>query len=565
MEPKFLPHFEKPETETSSFPEEMYAVSGFLSPNSKHYEKSRRFDTDIRNITEKIIPLRNTWWKSIDSSKISQAFQSSTESIQIAAIHALQPLDQDQKIELLKESAALILTHQNLFEATTEDIRDSYLTGKAGDFFVETALSSDIATSQKIQLIENLYDGPSIVSTLENPTLDERIIATAIHQISKLSSEQIVHYIEKFIHSDFDLIQAAVIEELRHLPPSSNRPTFVREALHSESPLIQSAALGQIEYLPPQERRVHIEQALLSSDEKIHCIAIDQMMGHFSKEEVVRQIENAFHSHVPLLQKKALEYLGLLDAEKQQLFAQQVFETQDEDLLVALSKEISTLDPNGVRRRIIEQGLLLPSTRMHWFFAHQIKHLPEEERLQMLQDKRFTTALITSPLYKNSPLSSENFGRDTFEKSGSKTTLLGGKLQNKLIIRHIAPDTFVAWQKAFEAHTTWKELGFDYVPIEPIQSYHLSQSGFVDVASGVLDIDYDSWQRRFPALFTNSLKDRKDAILKGLQLLGVDHGHSHNNNFVLRFFRNEDGLPDIKKAPRLYIIDFDNAESTSGN
>ena len=183
----------------------------------------------------------------------------------------------------------------------------------------------------------------------------------------------------------------------------------------------------------------------------------------------------------------------------------------------------------------------------------------------MLQDKRFTTALITSPLYKNSPLSSENFARHTFDNSGSKTKILAAKQQNKLIIRHIAPDTFVAWQKAFEAHTTWKELGFDYVPIEPIQSYHLSQSGFVDVASGVLDIDYDSWQRRFPALFTNSLKDRKDAILKGLQLLGVDHGHSHNNNFVLRFFRNEDGLPDIKKAPRLYIIDFDNAESTSGN
>ena len=60
MEPKFLPHFEKPEIENPSFPEEMYAVSGFVSPNSKHYEKSRRFDTDSRNITEKIIPLITT-------------------------------------------------------------------------------------------------------------------------------------------------------------------------------------------------------------------------------------------------------------------------------------------------------------------------------------------------------------------------------------------------------------------------------------------------------------------------------------------------------------------------
>ena len=565
MEPKFLPHFEKPETETPSFPEEMYAVSGFLSPNSKHYEKSRRFDADISSISEIITPLRNTWWESADSSKISQAFESSAESIQVAAIHALQSIDEDQKIELLKKNAALILTHQNLFEATTEDIRDSYLTDKACDFFVQATLSSDIAPSQKIQLVESLYEDSSIILALENTTHDENITVAAMHQISKLSSEQIVHYIEKCIHSDSELIRAAAIEELHHLPPSGNRSTLIREALHSESPLIQSAALGQIEYLPPEERRTRIKQALTSSDERMLCIAIDQMMGLFSKDDVIEQIEKAFHSNTPLLQKKAIEYFGLLDTEKQQLLSQQVFETQDEDLLVALSKEISTLDPNGVRRRIIEQGLLLPSTRMHWFFAHQVKHLPEGERLQMLQDKRFTRAFIISPLYKNSALSSENFGRETFEKSGSKTTLLGGKLQNKLIIRHIAPDTFTAWQKAFEAHATWKELGFDYVPVEPIQSYRLSQSGFVDVASGVLDIDYHSWQGRFPTLFADSLKEQKDAILKGLKLLGINHGHSHNNNLVLRFFRNEDGSPDIKKTPRLYIIDFDSAKSVNSN
>lgn len=569
FKPSLPPLPEKKEAkEPLSFPEEMYTVSGFLPPSSRHYEKGERYDEQINAIAEQLLPLRNAWWEDAYSTtaRISQAFKSPVESIQLTAVHALDSLRQAEITKILKENTSLFLSNQNLFNAVTENIRDSYFLGEASDFFVSATLASDLPTSQKIHLVENLHESSSIIQILEDAALSDEIIAAAIHRLKRLSQEDRTKYIKKFVLSDSELIKSTVIGELRHLPPNNNQSSLIREALLSTSPLIRTAALAQIEYLPPQERVIFIEQALLSDDEMLRCIAIDQMIGNLPTDEVIKQLQDAIHSQFPSLQKKTIEYLELFDAEQQQTLAQWVFDSQNEDLMIVLSQQISHLSPNyGIRRQIIEQGLMHTSVRIHWFFAHQVKHLSEKDRLELLEDTRFTEALTTSPLYKNSSLSSENFGRDAFEKTGSKTTLLGGALKNKLILRHILPDTFVAWKKAFEAYPTWQELGFDYVPIEPIQTYHLSQNGFVNTASGVLDIDYDNWQRRFPMLFTDSLKEQKDAINKGLKLLGVDHGHAHDTNFVLRFFRDENGLPDLSKTPRLYIIDFDEAKSEHNN
>jgi hypothetical protein len=38
------------EPEKRIFPEEMYTVSGFLSPNSRHYKKAKRFDAAISEV-----------------------------------------------------------------------------------------------------------------------------------------------------------------------------------------------------------------------------------------------------------------------------------------------------------------------------------------------------------------------------------------------------------------------------------------------------------------------------------------------------------------------------------
>jgi hypothetical protein len=49
-----------------------------------------------------------------------------------------------------------------------------------------------------------------------------------------------------------------------------------------------------------------------------------------------------------------------------------------------------------------------------------------------------------------------SFFRRKFKKTGSGTTLLGNDLKGKTIIRHIEPEAFLSWQKAYEDHTVWK-------------------------------------------------------------------------------------------------------------
>ncbi|MCW1888747.1 MAG: hypothetical protein KIH67_004320 [Candidatus Moranbacteria bacterium] len=316
MEPKFLPQFEKPETETPSFPEEMYAVSGFLSPNSKHYKKSQRFDTEIK----------------------------------------------------------------------------------------------------------------------------------------------------------------------QHKKESFRKPQSVSD------------------------------QSMLDNKEKA-------MSPRFSEEEL------------SLLTK--IYTAASLSSDEQ----------------IALLRTALTSDNATLKQEALQSPTLLHA-------------IPLEEQLAFLKDPLFARLIIAPKLYLNYPeLKNTRFGRKEFMKSGSKTTLLGGTLQEKLILRHMTPQTFLAWKKAFEGHTTWQELGFDYVPIEPIQSYRLNKDHLIDVASGVLDINMYDWEQLYPSLFEKEILLMEEKILEGLEQLNIDHGHPHEGNFVLRFFRKPDGVPDFTKAPRLYLIDFDQATS----
>jgi hypothetical protein len=192
-----------------------------------------------------------------------------------------------------------------------------------------------------------------------------------------------------------------------------------------------------------------------------------------------------------------------------------------------------------------------------------VKLLPSKEREAILFDPRYTHLLIQSPLYDKQLVSEATLQRKPFSKSGSEITLLGGDLKHKVIIHHITPDAFVSWQKAYEAHEAWEIAEFDYIPIEPIQSYRLRKDGLVDVASGVLDLNLREWQELFPNIFTQELEAAREAIEDTLETLNINHGHPHYGNFALRFFRNEDGTVDLSRCPRLYLIDFDQAVSWS--
>ena len=59
-----------------------------------------------------------------------------------------------------------------------------------------------------------------------------------------------------------------------------------------------------------------------------------------------------------------------------------------------------------------------------------------------------------------------------------------------------------------------------------------------------------------------SKKTKQEVIEKVLLSQEISHGHPHDGNFCLRFFRDQENRPDFTRTPRLYLIDFDQAISS---
>jgi len=236
------------------------------------------------------------------------------------------------------------------------------------------------------------------------------------------------------------------------------------------------------------------------------------------------------------------------------------------------SAEMILVAPDSERPSLIELGLKNPNIEVRrgaaravgvvlsssawWSGKAEIEKFADQIIKMGLGEE-----LVKPRLYEFSDIDKRNFSRQKFIKTGSETTLIGGELKDKTIIRHIEPEAFLQWQRLYEDYNLWKKAGFDYVPIEPIQSYRLNKDGLVDVFSGILDITLADWRSRNGK--DDLLKKQEDKILRVLEKLKITHGHTHENNFCLRFFRDEKGLIDFQREPRLYLIDFDQVTSSS--
>jgi hypothetical protein len=211
---------------------------------------------------------------------------------------------------------------------------------------------------------------------------------------------------------------------------------------------------------------------------------------------------------------------------------------------------------------LIEKGFATNNIDVQQRCVRMIMLAPPNKRESLLQiaKEKMGDYLIEPVLYKGYDISDEDFHRTKLWKTGSETTILGGDLKGKTIIRHIEPKAFLEWQKLYEDHELWKNNGFDYVPIEPIQSFKLNNSGIVDVYSGVLDLSFGDWIN-MSGEFISELDQDSIKILEVLNKNQIVHGHPHPGNFCLRFFRNTDGKVDFSKKPRIYLIDFDQAVS----
>ncbi|MCX6801554.1 MAG: HEAT repeat domain-containing protein [Candidatus Diapherotrites archaeon] len=242
---------------------------------------------------------------------------------------------------------------------------------------------------------------------------------------------------------------------------------------------------------------------------------------------------------------------------------------------------IITLVSFGVRDsvQLLREKLNDRSKEVRTLAANLLSRLTEDKRFHRLYMGHVSDAELGNP--------GRSVVRRPFSKTGSKTTLLGGRLFGKVIIREIEKGPMEAWVKALTSVDAWRKAGFDYVPIEPIMSrkngrlrIYRTREGTYRIYTKVLGrslraqasiaaqkearlqrgqmehedlkslLDWFEQQEVNPA----GLGQEKKRILDVVKSLGIDHGHEHNENFCVEMHNGK---------PRLYLIDFDQAKLTS--
>lgn len=341
--------------------------------------------------------------------------------------------------------------------------------------------------------------------------------------------------------------------------PRDEALTLVKEGLSSGLLEKQIEAIRMICIAPKDSRLALINQAL----------EIDNMLV---KKEAVKMIDSLPSKEITNLMRVIYERF---DSELQRIAISRVYSLSQSDALemIELFLESSNVEvkkaalgciisiPPKDRERLISTALNDSDIELQKKAAKLIGWVPDskkEEFFDLVVTKELGDELVKSSLYENKEISQQKFSRTPFYKTGSETTLVGGSLNGESIIRHINPQAFLAWQKCFEDYKAWQDNGFDYVPIEPIQSYRLNKEGVVDVFSGVLEVSLGNWLFRTDK-FKNELAVQKNKLIKVLEQLGVSHKQLHTDNFCLKFFRDPLGKVDFTQVPRMYLIDFDAA------
>jgi len=372
-----------------------------------------------------------------------------------------------------------------------------------------------------------------------NPAI-HKIASLIILTVPKEEQAELIALVSMNIKQGLESQNLAIKKEAPYLMES-----LVGENKKSMSEIVSADAKQGLHSSDPEERRVAAEMIKFASvNDRISLINLGLEQDDLETQKItVGMISYAPDDDIPRLIAKVLKSPV---AEFQKIAAEIIEYAYPTDVAPLIKL---CLEHENIEVRKIAASLLgyVPRRESPALFDLVIKRGLGEE-------------LIKPPLYRGNDMDKEHFSRKKFAKTGSGTTLVGGDLKDKVIVRHIEPEAFLAWQKIFEDHEVWRKAGFDYVPIEPIVSYRLNKTGMVDVFSGVLDLSLHEWGRKSDK-FREELETQKYNIKKVLEDLHIAHGHTHDGNFCLRFFRDENGKVDFNRAPRVYLIDFDMAVS----
>ena len=444
--------------------------------------------------------------------------------------------------------------------------------------------SPDIEIKKKaidlIYYIKNEDKIPVLRRLLTNPDNVE-VALKSINIINSVSIEEVTSLIELGLKNHNIEIQKSVIKIIPSALEKDEEKLWnialkiIKNALTSSDIEKQKSISEIISCVPNiQEKEglleillANINSGLSNPNTEIQKKYID-MIPYLGKpsEIIERELQN---SNMEVYKNLSMLFTYILPPEKRIPYIKQGMENSDIEIWGPASDCILRVDGEDRLALVdlllerIKEGLMNEDISTQKKAMGFIWHVPKnriKEIVDLIKERGLGNELIKPALYAKTDVANEKFSRQKFNKTGSGTTLLGGELKDKTIIRHIQPYAFLTWQKLYENYQIWREAGFDYVPIEPINSYRLNEDGLVDVYSGVLDVNFMKWET-YVGLFKDELNKKFNLIKKIIDDLKMTHGHPHESNFCLRFFRDENGQPDFNREPRIYLIDFDQAVS----
>lgn len=146
----------------------------------------------------------------------------------------------------------------------------------------------------------------------------------------------------------------------------------------------------------------------------------------------------------------------------------------------------------------------------------------------------------------------ENNSTETYDTMFGPKIYFRGTDGELAMLRYVDVEEFAAWKKAYEAEAVWRERGFKHIPIEPILDYRTNpRTGGTHIRTVFLNgVDYASAERSLHGKAKHRLQQQRFEIKRGLDSLGINHGHMHPDNIL---------AVEVDGEYRLYLIDFDKA------
>ncbi|MFA6027738.1 MAG: hypothetical protein WC752_02330 [Patescibacteria group bacterium] len=430
------------------------------------------------------------------------------------------------------------------------------------------------------------------------------VIALASEADQNCLCDLLIDVIQCGLDGNNEDISQKAIKSIVYLP-EAKRTNLINAGLHHSSPYIRSIAARIIFKAPQAERTRLIEIGLndpspIVRENAARMIAFapqaeqdrlgDFLVAAINKEldapdvssETIKSIAYVSEAEGDALLAKGLDHPN----PRVRLDAVYMIPDTPEAVHDALINKVIN-DPISAVRSAAAQINLSPSKRDDLSERLIVSdkglkldsNIAEQDMSELVAAYQKRTSINLDELANSTPLyediEDKRFLSARFNKTGSETMLLDmvpgqpeKSLKSRVIIRRIHLLSFLAWQKAFENWKFWQEKGFTYIPVEPIIRVAAEvkdlKKNVVSVFTRVLGINVATW-RRITGLYKLQIDNQIDSLIGALSELDIRHGHLHAGNFCLVFERTEDGQIDLTKPPRVYLIDFDQAVSSTAD